>query len=143
VQLPSKSILVVDDNQQVCSLTARVLREAGYDVVEAYDGLEALRLLPTTPGLQLLVTDVMMPGLDGFDLASHISAACNVPVLFISAYPPPDSEIPGPVLLKPFAAETLLDMVARLLALTCPSANSWLSHIATDLQPVSQVPYKM
>ncbi len=73
-------------------------------------------MVPTVPELQLLVTDVVMPGLSGFDLASHIVAAFNVPVLFVSAYAQSRPEIPGPVLEKPFTAEALLDIVAKLLA---------------------------
>ena len=121
--LPSKTILVVDDNPHVCSLMARVLRDGGYDVLEAHDGPEALRLLPTIPDLQLLVTDVVMPGLNGFDLASHIVAALNVPVLFVSAYAHSRPEFPGPLLEKPFSAEALLDVVAQLLALADLSAK--------------------
>jgi CheY-like chemotaxis protein len=121
VQLPLIPILVVDDNPQVCSFIARVLSEGGYDVLEAHSGLEALRMLPMMPGLQLLVTDVVMPGMDGFDLASHIVAACNVPVLFVSAFPQSGTDIPGPVLQKPFTPETLLDLVAQLLALAYPA----------------------
>jgi CheY-like chemotaxis protein len=120
VLLPSKTILVVDDDPQVCSFIAHVLREAGYDVVEAYDGPEALRMVPAIPELQLLITDVVMPGLSGFDLASHIVAAFNVPVLFVSAYEPSGIEIPGPLLTKPFTAEALLDLIARLLAVAHP-----------------------
>ena len=121
--LPSMTILVVDDDAQVCSFIARVLRRAGYDVVEAHDGPEALRMLPTIPELQLLVTDVVMPGLNGFDLASHIVAACNVPVLFVSGYAQGGTEIPGPLLQKPFTAEVLLDLIARVLALAHPSVQ--------------------
>jgi len=117
VLLPSITILVVDDNAQVCSFIARVLRLGGYDVVEAHDGLEALRMVPTIPELRLLITDVVMPGLNGLDLASHVVAAFNVPILFVSAYVHDGTDIPGPVLQKPFTAETLLDVVARLLAL--------------------------
>jgi two-component system cell cycle sensor histidine kinase/response regulator CckA len=114
--LPSRTILVVDDNPYVCSFIARVLRDGGYDVVEAHDGFEALRMLRTMPELQLLVTDVVMPGLSGFDLASHIVAKRDVPVLFVSAYPQSGTDIPGPLLQKPFAGEALLDVVAQLLA---------------------------
>jgi two-component system, cell cycle sensor histidine kinase and response regulator CckA len=124
VQLPSITILVVDDNPEVCSLIARVLRAGGYDVLEAHDGLEALRMLPTLPGLQLLVTDVVMPGMNGFDLASHTVASCNVPVLFVSAYPQSGTDIPGPLLQKPFLPETLLELVAQLLALANPAKKT-------------------
>jgi CheY-like chemotaxis protein len=57
-----------------------------------------------------------MPGLSGFVLASHITAAYNVPVLFVSAYAQSSPEIPGPLLQKPFTAESLLEVVAQLLA---------------------------
>lgn len=114
--LPSTTILVVDDNPYACSFIARVLRDGGYDVVEAQDGPEALRMVPTMRALRLLVTDVVMPGLSGFELASHVVAACNVPVLFVSAYPQGDTEIPGPLLQKPFTPEALLNGVAQLLA---------------------------
>ena len=115
--LPSITILVVDDNAQVCSFMARALRGGGYDVVEAHDGYQALQMVRTVPKLHLLITDVVMPGLSGFGLASHVMAACNVPVLFVSAYVHSGIDIPGPVLQKPFTDETLLDVVARLLAL--------------------------
>ncbi len=116
--LPSTTILVVDDNPYARAFIAGVLRDGGYDVVEAHDGPEALRMVPTMPALQLLVTDVVMPGLSGFELASHIVAACNVPVLFVSAYPQSDTDIPGPLLQKPFTPEALLNGVAQLLAWT-------------------------
>jgi CheY-like chemotaxis protein len=119
---PKATILVVDDNEQVCSLMARVLREeGGYEVVEAHSGAEALGVLAIRPQLQLLITDVVMPGLNGFDLASHVVAARNVPVLLVSAHSLTGSDIPGPVLQKPFTAEALLDLVGRLLALAGPS----------------------
>ena len=119
--LPSITILVVDDNVQVCSFMARALRGGGYDVVEAHDGIEAVRLIPALPELRLLVTDVVMPGLNGFDLASHVLAACNVPILFVSAYPHSGTDIPAPLLQKPFTAEAFVEVVEQLLALAHPS----------------------
>ena len=122
--LPSRTILVVDDNPLVCSFIARALRTGGYEAMEAHDGFEALRMLRAMPELQLLVTDVVMPGLSGFELASHILAGRDVPVLFVSAYPQSGTDIPGPLLQKPFTAETLLGVVAQLLALAHPSART-------------------
>ena len=115
--------MVVDDNEQVCSLIANILRDGGYQVVEAHDGVEALKMLPMQPQPVLLVTDVVMPGLSGFELASHVIAACNIPVLFVSAHEQTGTDIPGPLLLKPFTTQALLELVARLLALAGPSAK--------------------
>ena len=119
-----KTILLVDDNEQVRFLMARVLSENGYRVVQANDGAAALRVLARTePEIQLLITDVVMPDMTGFQLASHIIAACNVPVLFVSAFELTGGDIPGPVLQKPFTSTVLVDTVRRLLALTGPSVK--------------------
>ena len=117
-----KTILLVDDNQLVRSLMARALSEVGYHVVEADDGASALNALAIVPEIQLLVTDVVMPGLSGFELASHVIAAHNVPVLFVSAHEQ-TGDIPGPLLQKPFTTEVLLEAVRNLLAVTTPSLN--------------------
>lgn len=113
--------LLVDDNEEVRSLMARILRKGGYHVVEAKDAAAALDVIALGTQVELLVTDVLMPGLSGFDLASQVIAACNVPVLFVSTFPLSGDDIPGPVLQKPFTASVLLDSVRGLLALTDPA----------------------
>ena len=129
------TILLVDDNAEVRSLMARILREDGYHVVEAADGAAALDVIALATRVDLLVTDVVMPGLSGFDLASHVIADWNVPVLFVSAFPLSGDDISGPVLQKPFAPSGLLDTVRGLLALTNPawtSSGSTLIRAAPD-----------
>ena len=114
------TILLVDDDGEVRSLMARILREGGYHVVEANDAAAALEVIALGTQVELLVTDVVMPGLSGFDLASHVTSARNVPVLFLSTFALTGNDIPGPALQKPFTPLVLLDTVRGLLAFTDP-----------------------
>jgi CheY-like chemotaxis protein/DNA-binding Xre family transcriptional regulator len=129
------TILLVDDNEEVRSLMARILREGGYHVVEANDAAAALDVIALGTQVELLVTDVLMHGLSGFDLASHVIAACNVPVLFVSTFTLTGDDIQGPVLQKPFTPSVLLDTVRGLLALADPAwatSGSTLMRAAPD-----------
>jgi CheY-like chemotaxis protein/DNA-binding Xre family transcriptional regulator len=114
------TILLVDDHEEVRSLMAHILREGGYHVVEANDTAGALDVIALGTQVDLLVTGVLLPGASGFDLASHVTAACNVPVLFVSTFGLTGDDIPGPVLQKPFTPTVLLDTVRGLLASTDP-----------------------
>lgn len=78
-------ILLADDDRVVLFTLGEGLREAGFDVVEAHDGLQALALCRgEAPALALL--DIRMPGLDGLELARRLRAETSVPFLFLSAY---------------------------------------------------------
>jgi len=98
-------------------MMARVLSEAGYRVLQAGDGAEALEVFAEQGGIDLVVTDIEMPRMNGLKLAAELSAIAQVrvPILFVSAYTYTASEIPGPVLSKPFTAETLVGEVQELL----------------------------
>lgn len=110
-------ILVVDDEPGVRRLAARILRDAGHRVLQAADGLDALRLLATVP-VALVLTDVQMPRMDGLRLAAavreHFPA---VPVLFMSAHPAGADSPARPLLTKPFDRAALLGEVAQQLGL--------------------------
>ncbi len=78
-------LLVADDDRVVLFTLAEGLREAGYEVVEARDGLRALALCQSEqPDLALL--DIRMPGLDGLELARRLRTETTVPFLFFTAY---------------------------------------------------------
>jgi len=82
-----KRILVVDDENDIRTLIVRVLREAGYDVVEASKGTEALRQVQSTMP-DLLVLDAMLPEIHGFDVCRRIKKSekyRHIPVIMISA----------------------------------------------------------
>ncbi len=118
------TILVVDDDPDLCTLVAEALQDAGYQVEQAHDGVMALDHIAAHPP-DLVLTDVRMPRLDGLDLA-HLLAAhpARIPVMLMSASPPPPT-CHLPVLRKPFAVETLLVLIARTLPLSPTDVGGW------------------
>jgi two-component system, cell cycle sensor histidine kinase and response regulator CckA len=104
-------------------MLTRVLGDAGYRTLEARHGEEALRMVTFAyPYLHLVITDVLMPELDGRALGRRLSERWpGLPVLYISAYPADDLFHRGaptaaaPFLQKPIGAEELLNTVQGLL----------------------------
>jgi signal transduction histidine kinase/DNA-binding LacI/PurR family transcriptional regulator len=119
----TETILLVEDNAYVRAAACRFLTAYGYRVLEAVDGRDALRVCDDVAGeLDLVITDVVMPGMGGRELAEHLRRLCPaVPVLFISGYADSDALGEDPeattvdLLQKPFAAETLVSHVRGLL----------------------------
>lgn len=80
-----QSILIVEDNENLIELYKQVLSKAGFVVFSAHDGEEALNLMKHTH-LDLIVTDVMMPKMDGYELAEFLRELENeIPILMITA----------------------------------------------------------
>ncbi len=121
----TRSVLVVDDEESVRRVTARTLRREGYRVSEARDADEALSLVSQDPTIaDLLLTDVMMPGLSGVELAScMVAARPDVRVLFSSGASAlslgESSRLPrgAAFLPKPFTSKALADRVRALFGL--------------------------
>ena len=109
-------MLVVEDEASVRHLCARILEEEGYRVLTAGDGLEALAVLEAAGAeIQLVISDLRMPRLDGFQLSAHLaSRRLAPPVIFISGYSV-DQRTDRPVLPKPFHAADLVAAVERIL----------------------------
>jgi CheY-like chemotaxis protein len=119
---PDAVILVVEDDEVVRRMTVRALSEAGFGTLEAEDGRAALRLIADRrERIDLVVTDLGMPNIDGYELARRLRAEDpGLPVLLISGHvqggPTPERGAPWPLLRKPFPPEELLRQVAELLA---------------------------
>lgn len=77
-------ILVADDEAEIRDLLRLYLEKDGYDVVEAEDGAQALSLLQTEE-LDLVILDIMMPGIDGYRVLRNIREKNNIPVIMLSA----------------------------------------------------------
>lgn len=114
-------VLVVDDETSVRELLARVLGTAGYVVIQAAGGQQALDLLERDPELDLLITDLLMRPMNGVELAQRLTAdRPGLPVLFTSGYTP--TQLPGVSLPpgaefveKPWTPKDVLDRAAKLL----------------------------
>jgi two-component system, OmpR family, response regulator len=116
---PEARILVVDDEPNIVELLSTSLRFAGFEVRTATDGVAALEVARTF-GPDLLVLDVMMPGLDGFDVLRSLRGGGNrTPVVFLTARDAAEDKVAGLTLggddyvTKPFSLE---EVVARIRA---------------------------
>lgn len=107
--------LLVDDEELVRASTSYMLVELGYRVIEAASGEEALRLLDTGQPLDLLVTDHLMPGISGTDLARLVSASRpGTAILLVSGYAEREGLDPDlPRLNKPFRKDELAASLSR------------------------------
>jgi CheY-like chemotaxis protein len=115
-----RRILVADDESGILGFLGHALTSAGYEAVLARDGLEALEIVHG-PGVDLLLLDLWMPRVSGFEVARRLgSNGKRPPVIAMSAAynPERDGPLEGPVvafLPKPFDLEELLDLVERHL----------------------------
>ncbi|HET6962370.1 MAG TPA: ATP-binding protein, partial [Terriglobia bacterium] len=127
----SEIVLVVEDESAVRSFTRMVLQRGGYQVIEASNGEEALSLSRKHPGeIQLLVTDMVMPGMGGRQVAEALEQQRpGVRVLYLSGYTENTIAPRGtlgtelPFLQKPFTMEALLRKVRQVLDQTAKSES--------------------
>ncbi|MBI3184078.1 MAG: response regulator [Myxococcales bacterium] len=112
-------VLVVDDDLDLCSLIARFLRGHGYTVLTAPDGVQAKEILLREP-MNLVITDLMMPHLDGIRFSEQLRALPqyqDLPIILITAYPSDELADKGMrkgvamTLAKPLDLNKLLDLV--------------------------------
>jgi PAS domain S-box-containing protein len=131
-------ILVVDDDAHVRRFTQVTLEDEGYDVLAASDGEDAVAVHGERgAGIDLLVSDVVMPRMGGVDLAKALSAAQpGLKVVFTSGYTAETSEevskfaSNGNFLQKPFQSEELIDLVSRLVPLPAAPGTAGVAEAA-------------
>jgi len=116
------TVMVVDDNEQSRSIAARMLHDEGYRVIQAQSGEQALERLAGAEEVQVVLTDIVMPGgMDGLELARQVTARSPwTRVVLMSGYAPifpqlNKSAAPYPLLIKPFAADQLAHQISELL----------------------------
>ncbi len=120
---PRPQILVVDDDENIRLLLRELLERAGYSVTEAADGRTALRHLFTTPPA-LVILDVTMPDMDGYQTLERVRDLSDVPVLMLTARTQELEKVRGlsagadDYVAKPFGRQELLARVQALLRRT-------------------------
>jgi two-component system, OmpR family, response regulator MprA len=117
------TILVVDDDPHILSVVSRGLHFEGYDVQTAGDGSEALRLARVDPP-DVVVLDVMLPGMDGLEVCRRLRRGLNMPILMLTARDAVPDRVAGldsgadDYLIKPFDFDELLARIRALLRRT-------------------------
>jgi DNA-binding response OmpR family regulator len=113
-------ILLVDDDPHIRELTRVFLAKAGFEIYEAADGLEALSKLETVK-VDLVILDIMMPKMDGWELCRQIREAYDIPLLMLTAKGETSDKVQGfqlgtdDYLIKPFEPVELVFRVKALL----------------------------
>jgi two-component system, chemotaxis family, chemotaxis protein CheY len=121
----AKRVLTVDDSKTMRDMVSFTLKGAGYEVVEAEDGVQALSMLSKT-SVDLVITDINMPNMDGVTLVTRLRAQPSnksLPILILTTEGGDDKKAQGRAagatgwIVKPFAPEKLLQAVNKV----CPT----------------------
>lgn len=113
-------LLVVDDEERIRSLIKKYAKFEGYEVVESFDGLNAIQLCKSDV-FDLIIMDIMMPNLDGFSTVKEIRKYSSVPVIMLSARGEEYDKIHGfevgadDYVVKPFSPKELFMRVSAIL----------------------------
>lgn len=114
-------ILVVDDEARMRKLVKDFLVRNGYLVIEASDGMEAMEKFYENKDIELLILDVMMPGMDGWQVCEEIRAVSKVPIIMLTARSDERDELKGfelgvdEYISKPFSPKILVARVEAIL----------------------------
>src|SRR5690554_8083732 len=118
----SVNILVVDDEEDVVEVVSHFLAQEGYNVESAYDGEEALE--KASPETDLIVLDIMLPGLDGYEVCERLRSRVEtetIPIIFLSAKTEEEDQIKGLMmggddyLTKPVSPQVIVAHVKAVL----------------------------
>ena len=137
-------VLVVDDEPAIRDVLRLLLEKNGYAVSEAGDGASAVNFVATHPDLDLVILDVMMPGISGTEACDAMRAYSNAPILFLTAKTGEDDRLAAyrsggdDFLSKPFSQAVLLAKVESLLRRYKqyrgkPDAGMTVASLAVDL----------
>jgi two-component system chemotaxis response regulator CheY len=119
-----KNILIVDDSESIRELVSQGLEAAGYNVIKGINGSDGLQLLAKTEGIQLIITDLNMPVMNGIELlkeARKINAYKYLPILILTTESQEakkqEAKAAGATgwIIKPFANEKLITIVKKVL----------------------------
>lgn len=113
-------LLLVDDDPDLLDSAAMLLAECGYSITTAGNAQAALAVLQSRHSVQVLLTDVVMPGMNGFELANRAKTVRpDLCIIYTTGYSvdslPPSENLHGALLLKPWALDQLLQEIDRCL----------------------------
>ena len=125
----NRKILIADDEVRMRALVRDYLRMKGFQVLEAENGREALEVFQREPDIALILLDVMMPEMDGFETLKELRHISDVPVLMLTARAEEQDELQGfslgadEYIAKPFSPKVLLARIDAILKRTSTGAG--------------------
>ena len=125
----NRKILIADDEARMRALVRDYLRMKGFQVLEAENGREALEVFQREPDIALILLDVMMPEMDGFETLKELRHISDVPVLMLTARAEEQDELQGfslgadKYIAKPFSPKVLLARIDAILKRTSAGAG--------------------
>ena len=140
-------ILVVDDESRMRKLVKDFLSTKGFIVLEAEDGEEALKIFDSNKDIKLILLDVMMPKLDGFETLEVIRQYSKVPVMMLTARSEERDELKGyklgveDYITKPFSPKILVARVEAVLRRTMGESEEKLVAGAIEIDKVARSVY--
>jgi DNA-binding response OmpR family regulator len=122
-KMAEQKILVVEDEPSIREVICLYLKRAGFHVIEAGDGQEALHLLDTIP-MDLVILDLMLPNIDGFEITRHLRTKGDIPIIMLTARRSETDRIAGlemgadDYIVKPFSPQEVVSRVRAVLRRT-------------------------
>lgn len=119
-----KKILIAEDEENIRVLLRDFLEDAGYQVIEAVDGMEAIDLFMEKNDFDLVITDIMMPNYNGYELCKEIRKSSKVPIIMLTAKNTENDELFGfgegadEYIKKPFSPSVLVARVNAIIKRT-------------------------
>lgn len=110
----NEKILIVEDDKKLRALIVDFAKNEQYEIFQASNGIEAIRIMEKNPDIKCLVLDIMMPGLDGWETLEHIRRSNSVPVILLTARNQMEDELKGfklganDYVSKPFKPQLLM-----------------------------------
>ena len=118
------NILVVDDDKEIVNAIEIYLSKEGYNILKAYDGMEALKIVEKNDNIHLILLDIMMPKLDGWSVLRQIRQTSRIPIIMLTARGEEQDELFGfelgvdEYISKPFSPKILVARVEAILKRT-------------------------
>ncbi|WP_373898630.1 response regulator transcription factor [Haloimpatiens sp. FM7315] len=137
-----ETLLIVDDEERILDLISIYLKKENYNVIKAFNGLEAIKIF-NNEKIDLIILDVMMPIMDGWDVCKEIRKNSDVPIIMLTAKAEEDDELIGFQLgidhyvTKPFSPKTLIARVKAIIRRTNSSTST--SDNTKDLNNINGI----
>lgn len=116
-----ENILIVDDEERMRKLIGAYLKKENYNIFEAENGIQALEIFKREQMIHLIILDIMMPGIDGYDVCKELRKTSDVPIVMLTAKGEDDDKLIGfelgadHYITKPFNARLLVAKVKALI----------------------------